>query len=160
MVPMLVAIARKQPVPALLLAWIWGATFFLGLFTWILVVPGYSWLHHTILAIYLGAYFAAFVLLFASVSRYRGILPAAAAAPFIWVALEYLRSNLSFLELPWGLLAHSQYQAPVIIQAAAIGGTYGISFLMVLVNAALAILGLSGLIDCNCQAPKAQPHLT
>ena len=62
------------------------------------------------------------------------------AAPFIWVSLEYLRSNLSFVALPWGLLAHSQYQHPLVIQVASVAGVYGVSFLVVAVNAALAAL--------------------
>ena len=115
----------------------------MGVFAWILIIEKYTYLHHAILAVYLGSYFAVFGLLVAIIARFWGVIPASVAAPFIWVALEYLRSNLSFLALPWGLLAHSQYQVPVIIQAAAIGGTYGISFLIVLVNAALATLLLS-----------------
>jgi apolipoprotein N-acyltransferase len=79
-------------------------------------------------------------LLFAAVSKSWGMVPASAAAPFIWILLEYLRSNLSFLALPWGLLAHSQYQNALVIQIASIAGTYGVSFLIVAVNAAGAAL--------------------
>lgn len=140
MVPLLLTITAKKPAFAFLLSWIWGCTFFLGIFSWILVVDGYTYLHHAIGVIYLGSYFAIFGLFFAVVSRYWRMVSAYAAAPFIWVSLEYLRSNLSFMALPWGLLAHSQYQNPIIIQVAAIAGTYGVSFLIVAVNAALAML--------------------
>jgi apolipoprotein N-acyltransferase len=47
---------------------------------------------------------------------------------------------LSFLALPWAFLAHSQYQYPVVIQVASLSGTYGISFLIVMVNAALVAI--------------------
>jgi apolipoprotein N-acyltransferase len=60
------------------------------------------------------------------------------AAPFIWIALEFARSNMSFIALPWGLLAHSQYQTPIVIQIASLAGVYGVSFLMVAVNCAVA----------------------
>ena len=62
------------------------------------------------------------------------------SAPFIWVSFEFVRSKLSFLSLPWGLLAHSQYQHPLLIQAANITGVYGISFLIVLVNSGIAAI--------------------
>ena len=159
MVPFFLTVAGRKPILALCLAWIWGAAFFLGLFTWILFVNGYTYLHHAILAIYLGAYFAIFGLLFATVSKYRGMLAAAAAAPFIWVTLEYLRSNLSFLALPWGLLAHSQYQVPFVIQVAALGGTYSVSFLIVLINAALAILLISLFDRLHFKTPMRIPKI-
>jgi apolipoprotein N-acyltransferase len=140
MVPFFLAVAGRNPLAAFFLSWIWGCTFFLGIFTWILTVGKYTYLHHAILIVYLGAYFAVFGLLFTVIYRRLGILAAFAAAPFIWVALEYLRANLSFMALPWGLFAHSQYQQPLIIQIAAIAGTYGVSFLIVLVNVTLAML--------------------
>jgi apolipoprotein N-acyltransferase len=143
--PVFLLIFVRKPAYAFLLSLIFGSTFFLGIFSWILVIEKYTYLHHAILAVYLGAFFAIFGLLVAVIVRFRGVIPAAIAVPFIWVALEYLRSNLSFLALPWGLLAHSQYQVPFIIQTAAIGGTYGVSFLMVVVNAALALLVLARL---------------
>jgi len=62
------------------------------------------------------------------------------AAPFLWVFLEYIRSNLSFLSLPWGLLAHSQYQYLPVIQVASLSGAYGISFLIVMVNSAITAI--------------------
>ena len=37
-----------------------------------------------------------------------------------------------------GLLAHSQYQNLAVIQIASFTGAYGVSFLIVLVNAAIA----------------------
>jgi apolipoprotein N-acyltransferase len=112
--------------------------FFIGIFDWILEVQGYTYLHHAILAVYLGSYIGIFGLLFGFISRRSGSALALFAAPFFWVSLEYIRSNFFFLALPWGLLAHSQYQNPLIIQVASLAGTYGVSFLIVLVNAALA----------------------
>jgi len=42
------------------------------------------------------------------------------------------------LGLPWALLGHSQYVNLAVIQIASITGVYGVTFLVVLVNAALA----------------------
>jgi len=107
-----------------------------GIFNWILEVPGYSLLHHSILAFYLGSYFGIFGLLFSLIAKRLNITLALFAAPFIWVFLEYIRSNFFFVALPWGLLAHSQYKNPLFIQVASLSGAYGISFLIVMVNSA------------------------
>lgn len=58
--------------------------------------------------------------------------------PASWVALHYLKSHMGFLSMPWGSLAHSQYAFLPIIQIAEFTGEYGVTFLVVLVNTALA----------------------
>jgi apolipoprotein N-acyltransferase len=117
-----------------------GAVFFLGIFRWIFEVSGYTYLHHTLLAIYLGSYLGCFGLVYSLVSRRIGTTAGLAASPFVWVSLEYLRSNAFFLELPWGLLAHSQYTQPLMIQISSVFGLWGLSFLIVSVNAGIAAL--------------------
>ena len=145
LVPLFIAINGKRLIYGLLLSLVCGMLFFLGIFYWILVVPKYTLLHHALLAVYLGSYFGFFGLTLCFISRRLGSTPALFSAPFIWVSLEYIRGNLSFLAHPWGLLAHSQYQYPSVIQIASLAGTYGISFLIVLVNAAIASLILKNL---------------
>jgi apolipoprotein N-acyltransferase len=142
LVPLLLVVSGKKPGAAFLLFYLAGGVFFLGIFHWILRIPGYTLLHHAILAVYMGSFFAVFGLLFAFLCRRRGFSAALCAAPFLWVSLEFARSNLSFLALPWGLLAHSQYKHPVIIQVASLAGAYGLSFLIVLVNSSLAAMFL------------------
>jgi apolipoprotein N-acyltransferase len=61
-------------------------------------------------------------------------------APPLWVAVEYLRSNAGFGALPMGFLGHTQHQNLPLIQVASSTGAYGISFLIVLANAAIADL--------------------
>ena len=51
-----------------------------------------------------------------------------------------MRSNFSFLALPWALLAHSQYQNWMVIQIASLTGAYGVSFLIALVNGAISLI--------------------
>ncbi|MEA3231512.1 MAG: apolipoprotein N-acyltransferase, partial [Thermodesulfobacteriota bacterium] len=142
LVPLFVAITGKKAVGGFGLAIVGGIFFFLGVFQWILYIKGYTLFHHSFLAVYLGSYFGFFGLIFCFIARRRGPGWALFAAPFIWVCLEYIRSNFLFLALPWGLLGHSQYRYPPVIQIAAITGTYGISFLIVMVNAAFASLVL------------------
>jgi len=59
------------------------------------------------------------------------------AAPALWTALELARTYV-FTGFPWSLLGYSQYRALSVVQIADITGVYGVSFLIVLVNAALA----------------------
>lgn len=59
------------------------------------------------------------------------------AAPALWTAIELARTYV-FSGFPWSLLGYSQYLVLPVVQIADITGVYGISFLIVLVNAALA----------------------
>ena len=143
LVPLLLSMRGKGPKEGFSLSWTCGLVFFAGAFSWIYQVPGYNSIHHALIIPYLGLYFAVFGLGFSLISKRWGIVVALWAAPFLWVSLEYLRSTLGFLSLPWALLGHSQYRYPPIIQVASFTGAYGISFLIVLVNAALAAVLLN-----------------
>jgi apolipoprotein N-acyltransferase len=142
LLPLLIAISGRSLKYGFFLSLVCGMLFFMGIFYWILKVPKYTLLHHTLLAVYLGSYFGFFGLVFNLILKRLGIILALFAAPFIWVSFEYIRGNLSFLSLPWTFLAHSQYRYPVVIQIASIAGTYSISFLIAVVNAALAAVVL------------------
>ena len=142
LVPLFLVLAGKGLKQSFVLSLVCGFVFFLGIFHWILVFPGLTLFHQVILRFYLGIYFVLFGLLFSLIARRRGLMIALFASPFIWVALEYIRANMGFLSLPWGLLAHSQYTNPMVIQISSLTGTYGVTFLIVLVNAALAGLVL------------------
>ena len=65
-----------------------------------------------------------------------------ATTPFVWVALEYMRTLL-FTGFPWELLGYSQYQVLPIIQIADMVGVYGVSFCIALGNAALFMVFLA-----------------
>ena len=62
-----------------------------------------------------------------------------AAAPLVWVATELGRSYI-FIGFPWVLLGYSQATVLPIAQAASIVGVYGVSALVVAVNAAAAAI--------------------
>jgi apolipoprotein N-acyltransferase len=53
--------------------------------------------------------------------------------PFIWVAVEFLRS-FGTLGFPWLALGHSQAYNTLYIQQADIGGVYTVSFMLLLTN--------------------------
>ena len=138
LVPLLIALYGRSLKYAFLLAYICGLIFFAGTFNWVFEIPAYKLLHHVILVPYMAIFFGLFGWLYTLLFRGWKHAPAFFAAPFAWVCVEFFRSNLSFLSMPWALLGHSQYQYPLVIQIAAITGTYGISFLLALVNSALA----------------------
>jgi apolipoprotein N-acyltransferase len=137
LVPFFLAIRNQSLKPALGLSLLSGMAFFMGLFYWINSVKGIKPYHYVILGIYLGSFYALFGFLLHLVSR-KTRLPLPLTAPPIWVAVEYLRSNAGFLALPSGLLGHSQYLSLPLIQMAGFTGAYGVSFVLVLVNAAVA----------------------
>jgi apolipoprotein N-acyltransferase len=143
LVPLFLALSGKNLKFSFLLSLICGLVFYPGVFYWIMRIPGYNLLHHSILGLYLGAYFALFGLIFSLIDKRCGLILAFFSAPFIWVSMEFFRSSLSFLALPWALLGHTQYQQLGLIQFASFTGAYGISFLIVLVNTTLASLILA-----------------
>ena len=54
-----------------------------------------------------------------------------------WTAFELARSS-GFLGYPWALVGHSQYDVLSLLQLASFTGVWGVSFLVVLVNSAIA----------------------
>ena len=110
LVPLLVALNNKSLRYSFFLSLVCGTFFFAYIFQWNLVVPKYTYLHHFIITPFFGSYFGVFGLIYSFISRRCGLTTALFAAPFLWVTLEYIRSNLSYIALPWAHLAHSQYQ--------------------------------------------------
>lgn len=159
LVPLLVSLSDKRPKSAFFTAYLCGLVFFPGIFDWILGISGYSPLHHIILALYLGGYFGVFGLIFSIVNKKTGIIQALFTAPFVWISLEFIRSNFFFLALPWAMLAHSQYLYPPIIQFASWGGTYAIGALIVLVNSAIAANILFFACNLKCKPLGSCPDL-
>ena len=103
-----------------------------------------SWLRHVtyiawiLLSLYCAAYFLGFVFC----SRFiifRLRLPLVVVAPCIWTALEFIRSF--FLSgFPWFFIGHTQYWYLPLIQICDIAGVYGVSFIIVMINAGIADL--------------------
>jgi apolipoprotein N-acyltransferase len=66
-------------------------------------------------------------------------LAALLVVPSCWLVVEWVRSWQA-LGGPWALLGASQWQHPDVLALAAVGGVWLISFVLVAVNTALAIL--------------------
>jgi apolipoprotein N-acyltransferase len=101
----------------------------------VLLIPG--WL---VLTAYLGIYLPLFVgMTRMLVHRWRW--PLTLAAPLTWVGLEYARAYM-VTGFAAGMLSQTQTPWPLILQTADIFGAYGVSFLMMLVAANLALIYL------------------
>ena len=161
LVPLLVVIARRPaPAKAFLLGWAAGSAFFYGSCYWLT----YSMIHYgglpTIVAYLLlipgalvvGLFPGVFALVLALAVRKWGQL-AILLAPVFWPATEWAR--LIVTGQLWNALGYSQAYYPSLITPAIWGGVYAVSFLIVAINAAVAIFftprrttahGLPGLI--------------
>lgn len=85
----------------------------------------------------LGLYFGLFGLVIALVRRTTGSRWAALLlAPFLWVAIEFLSSRLT--SVPWDQFGYTQVDNLWLTRLAPFTGVYGISFVLVAVNAMLA----------------------
>ena len=84
----------------------------------------------------LGAYFGLFGLAVASVRRRAGIACALAVAPVFWVGLDLAAARIT--SVPWDQLGYSQVDNSWMTSIAPWAGVYGITFVLVGVNALLA----------------------
>lgn len=129
--PLFFAIDGKRPAHAFLLSYITGVLFFLGTIYWLIHVtlPGMI-----VVALYLALYFGLFGLVSSLVVCRSSFV--ILFVPAFWVALEWLRASGMF-GFGWNLLGYSQSFTLPVIQIADMTGVYGVSFLVVMVNAAI-----------------------
>lgn len=144
-VPMLVIAVRVPPRAALGWGWLFGFVFFVVLLRWLnFTFQVYSaipaplvWGPTALLAAYCGLFIGGVAWAVSWIGARLSIGAGLAAAPFLWVAAEWLRGHL-FGGFPWGTLAYTQYRQLPVIQIAELGGVHLVSALLVAVNAALA----------------------
>jgi apolipoprotein N-acyltransferase len=144
LVPLHWALDGKSKTQAFWIGWLSGTIAFTGMMAWVVTamntygkVPlvisyGLMMLLTAYLGLYVGLYSAGAVWFRTLIPRY-GLF----AVPCLWVTLELIRTYV-LSGLPWGLLGYSQYRQIEMIQIADHMGVYGVSFLIVLVNVALA----------------------
>jgi apolipoprotein N-acyltransferase len=144
LIPFLLSLYNKKPKQAFKTGIVLGIPYFFGTLYWI-----YHSIHHyggislitsivivILLCLYLSLYTGVFAFLFSTTIRLTK-LPALLIAPVFWIVLEFLRSY-AFTGFPWSSIGYSQYKFLTVIQIADITGVYGVSFLVVAVNGALA----------------------
>ncbi len=146
LVPFFLSLYNKSPKESFWNGIIFGVPYFFGTQYWI-----YHSINHYggvpflvsivivfMLCLYLSLYTGLFAFLF-SLNFKSSRLPVPFFASSLWVALEFLRSYV-FTGFPWSSLGYTQHKFLSIIQIADITGIYGISFLIIAVNNAIAEL--------------------
>jgi apolipoprotein N-acyltransferase len=146
LIPLFYAIEGKGLYRTFELGFLTGLISFLGILYWIIVaVHTYgnvplilSGLILLLLVVYLSLYIGAFTYLTRMI-QIRSGLQTILFTPILWVALEYLRSFL-LTGFPWANLSYTQYLNLPFIQMADMTGPYGLSFVILLVNATLFLV--------------------
>jgi apolipoprotein N-acyltransferase len=115
-----------------------GIVFYYGSLYWIFNILG-------ILAAFLISVLCLYVLIFAHILKFilkraRTGFALLYAPPLLWTAMEYFKSEGWWLKFSWMNLGYSQHNFLPTLQFAGILGQYGISFMIVLVNSAIASL--------------------
>jgi apolipoprotein N-acyltransferase len=153
LVPLALALHGRGPRVAAALAFGWGVLATLAVIAWI-VPTLHGHFERSLLwsaAFWLGLA-ATTAAPFAGVAA-AGYAAAARGAPAAlrpllfaaaWVTFEYARAELG-LRSPWAALAHSQAEAPDLLQLAALTGAHGLSALLAWANAVVAELLVSRL---------------
>ena len=140
LVPLLCLVrSRARPRWIYWSAYLSGLCFYLPAVQWMRVADPRMYFTWLALSFYCATYFPLCLLLVRKLDR-RTRLPLALTLPAVWVALEYFRACFPFYCIvdggfPWYLLAYSQHRFLSLIQIADVTGPYGISFLLVAVNA-------------------------
>jgi apolipoprotein N-acyltransferase len=139
LVPLMVAIDRSHSYGGVaLLGSLTAAAAYLPALAWVGSVAVAGWLG---LSLYLGFYvIAAAVAVRFFQQHFRSAWPACAAA--VWAGLELLRARFG-PGFPWLFIGYTQYSDPGLLQLAAFGGVFALTFLVVLFNAAVAAVLLA-----------------
>ena len=152
LVPWLLLLRSAGPRQAFWWSYGIGVLFFLASMWWLIHVTFVGWL---LLCAFLALYFGLFGWALVAGGAWRrgararrrpdpdqlwGRIYFFWCVPALWVTLEYARSHL-LSGLGWNLLAYSQAPWRQLIQIADITGVWGVSFIIVLVNVAIAEMG-------------------
>lgn len=116
--------------------WASSVAFWLAMLYWLTLPHWATSIGWVALACYLGLYLPLFVgLTRVAVHKFR--ISPVLAAPVVWTGLELARAHL-LSGFPMASLSHALYRWPVLLQVSDVLGSYGVSFLIVLVAAGIA----------------------
>lgn len=136
LVPLLIACDGLRPLQAATLGFLSGMAANVMIYHWLFEVKGFGIQHFAVLSTFFALYPAAWC---AGISWLNLHRPSPIfAAPALWILLDYMRAHAGFMAFPWGTLAQTQHQNLSLLQIATLTGEYGVTFLVVLGNVALA----------------------
>lgn len=141
---LLLALRHVTTVRAGLAGLVWGLAFFLPHITWAIDATG-SLLPWVALSLSQALYISGFAILWTIVRRGAWVrhhpLVQVLLAAATWVGVEQLRASWPFGGFPWGILAFSQTDAP-LVRLAAYGGEVLVSAVVVLIAGLIALAGV------------------
>jgi apolipoprotein N-acyltransferase len=150
LIPLLWAVYEIKPAASFLAGWLTGTICFAGLGYWVGI---YGAVPLSLMSVGIGALVGISAALISYVSANIKKLapprfvwlwrPPAVAA--VWTALEIIRSETGVYSFPFGTIGLSQHGFGPVISLASVFGVYGISFLVVLINALLVEMLFDGL---------------
>jgi apolipoprotein N-acyltransferase len=120
----------------LLAAWLGGLAFCLMAFRWICLASTPMIAVYIVLSLIISLQWY-LLFLFTRIIHQRLRVPLFLAGALVWTALEYLRSQI-YIGYSWYSLGHTQHDEVMLCQCADLAGVYGLSFMVMLVNLALA----------------------
>lgn len=145
LVPLFWAIRSKTPAQAARLGLVFGVVHFSFVVYWVVIAMtvygGVPFFLAALILILMAAFLGVYPSMFCLVARFCAATPALflVAAPLAWTGLEFIR--LHFLSgFPWCSIGHAFYARTILIQISDITGVYGLSFLVVFVNAAFFLV--------------------
>lgn len=142
LVPLLLAIRRLPRKQVVLIALLCGLVHYFFQMHWIInVLKQYGGLHITLafgalffLALYMSLYLILFSVGSQKLLQSESCFNTLWGLPILWVGLDWLRSWL-FTGLPWMDLGYTLAPVPQLIQLTDITGHFGVTFMIVLINA-------------------------
>ncbi|QDT30568.1 Apolipoprotein N-acyltransferase [Gimesia panareensis] len=139
LIPLLLLVRLPRPTRLMYTAtYCGGLLFAIPTLQWMRLGDATMYVAWIALAFYLAFYFPVFVFL-TRTAVHRFHVPLPAAAPVMWVGLEYMRAYL-LTGFSWYYIGHTQYRWTELIQISDITGAYGVSFIVVMLAACFADL--------------------
>ena len=165
LIPLFFAIQNQPPRTVASRSFFTGMIFYFFSLNWITntlvnygnIPVSLSYIILALLAAYLSFYISLFCVLTIKWCRGKPVY-FFLLAPFVWTSLEYLRSTHMTFGFSWMGLGYSQFQTLAIIQPAEITGIYGVSALIVLVNAALHFFLNTWIFHPNARAGRRMSY--
>ncbi len=169
LVPFLLVLPRISAARRFLLGLLFGFGFALGVTSWSIdSIAAYfeiPWAAAAAVAaamylLYVAIYVGLFAVAAGSLMQRTHPAVTITAIPSLWVLYEYARTY-GFAGLPWEFLGHSQHENLPLIQIADLTGELGVSFVIVLVNVAIAetLRSLPGAFPSDSVTPLRKPAL-
>ncbi len=129
LVPLILALENKGPSSAFTIGYLFGLISNSLLLFWV----GWATVLGTVAALVLLCLYNAFLCWFYSLIRRTWQKAAVFFLPFLWVAMEYVRS-LTEISFPWLNLSYTQTYYVKLIQHSALWGNYGVTFWILWLN--------------------------